>query len=149
MQARQCFLLFHPKQQPSHRPAATQAGRLNPTGQMRFLLSPKVTGFDWRLLCPFPEKRSAEPAGQPLPEGFPTASAHPRQLSSGKGALSALSWQSCVTPASSSWVIYVALLVSWQYNAQNGSPGAAHRRKQGTQAKLEFKFHLSNVSVCL
>lgn len=61
-----------------------------------------------------------ELAGQPLPEGFPTASAHPRQLSLGKRGIVSLSWQSCVTPASSSWVIYVALLVSWPYNAQNG-----------------------------
>lgn len=69
----------------------------------------------------FPEKLSTEPAGQPLLKGFSHPEVHTHQLSSGKGALSALSWKSCVTPGGSSWVIYVAPLAACEDNAQSGA----------------------------
>lgn len=119
--ARQCFLLFRPKKAAAPSPSSDAGGAAKSHGaNSLFCRHPRSPALTGGCFARSPRNGAWSWPGSLFPRVFPplrlTLASFPR----GKGALSALSWQSCVTPASNSWVIYVALLVSWPYNAQNG-----------------------------
>lgn len=115
------FSYFAPKKAAAPSPSSDAGGAAKSHGaNALFCRHPRSPALTGGCFARSPRNGAWSWPGSLFPRVFPplrlTLTSFPR----GKGALSALSWQSCVTPASSSWVIYVALLVSWPYNAQNG-----------------------------